>query len=361
MHSLHQIPLHMLMLAGLVGPLAAQDKSAPASPPTASTAPKAALVPQAYIGLHVNSLTEELQGKAGLTIPAGVGVNIIIVDPKGPSAGKVEVGDILTRLDDQVLVSPDQFRTLVRMRKPGDKLKLVAVRESAVKTIEVELTEKAVFERTAPTARSAGAAPAPDATNPLRITVNGQQIDLGSLPAGNGTVTQVGPGHVVIIGPNQGLPPEVLKQLEEMRARGLPIPPLDLQGFAQGAPVPDQLPNAQGGTVQQRSQTFSFSLGGPSTKSSSSSVASDEQGTVSLEEKDGKKHAVIKDADGKVTFEGDVTTEDQRAKLPAATRDRLKLVEGSFLSIQGQKPGKKAAGAAEPEAPKKKRNPKEGA
>lgn len=361
MHSLHQIPLHMLMLAGLVSPVVAQDKSTPATAPTASTVTKAALVPQAYIGLSVNSLTEELRGKAGVTMPEGVGVNVIIVDPKGPLAGKVEVGDILTRLDDQVLVSPDQFRTLVRMRKPGDKLKLVAVRESAVKTIEVELTEKAVFERTAPTVRSAGTAPAPDATNPLRITVNGQQIDLGSLPAGNGTVTQVGPGHVVIIGPNQGLPPEVLKQLEEMRARGLPIPPLDLQGFAPRVSVPDQVPNAQGGTTTQRSQTFSFSLGGPGAKSSSSSVASDDQGTVSLEEKDGKKHAVIKDAEGKVSFDGDVTTEDQRAKLPAATRDRLKLVEGSFLSIQGQKPAKKADGAAEPEAPKKKRNPKEGA
>lgn len=361
MHSLHQIPLHMLMLAGLVGPLAAQDKPAPASPPTASPAAKAALVPQAYIGLYVNSLTEDLRGKAGVTMPDSVGVNVIIVDSKGPSAGKVEVGDILTRLDDQVLVTPEQFRALVRMRKPGDKLKLVAVRESSVKTIEVELTEKAVFERTAPTARSAGTAPAPDATNPLRITVNGQQIDLGSLPAGNGTVTQVGPGHVVIIGPNQGLPPEVLKQLEEMRARGLPIPPLDLQGFAPGVSLPDQVPNAQGGTTTQRSQTFSFSLGGPGAKSSSSSVASDDQGTVSLEEKDGKKHAVIKDPAGNVTFAGDVTTEEQRAKLPAATRDRLKLVEGSSFSIQGQKPAKKADGAAEPEAPKKKRNPKEGA
>jgi hypothetical protein len=362
MNSLHQIPLHMLMLAGLIGPLAAQDKSAPASPLTASTATKAALVPQAYSGLYVNSLTEELRGKAGVTMPDGVGVNVIIVDPKGPSAGKVEVGDILTRLDDQVLVSPDQFRTLVRMRKPGDKLKLVAVRESGVKTIEVELTEKAVFERPAPTARSAGVAPAPAGqNNPLSITVNGQQIDLGNLPAGNGTVTQVGPGHVVIIGPNQGLPPEVLKQLEEMRARGLPIPPIGVPGFATGVPVPDQVPNAQGGTVQQRSQTFSFSLDGPGAKSSSSSVASDNQGTVSLEEKDGKKHAVIKDAAGNVTFAGDVTTEEQRAKLPAATRDRLKLVEGSSFSIQGQKPAKKADGAAEPEAPKKKRNPKEGA
>lgn len=361
MNSLRQIPLHMLLLAGLVSPLAAQDKTTPATPPS-SAAKKPALASQAYVGLYVNSLTDELRGKAGVTIPEGVGVNVIIVDPKGPSAGKVEVGDILTRLDDQVLVTPDQFRALVRMRKPGDKLKLVAVRDAAVQTIEVELTEKAVLERTTPTARAVpapatAATPGPNGANPLRITVNGQQIDLGNMPAGNGTVTQVGPGHVVIIGPNQGLPPEVLKQLEEMRARGLPIPPVGPQGLN----LPDQVPNANGGTMQQRTQSFSFSLGGPGAKSTSSSVASDAHGTVSLEEKDGQKHAVIKDADGNVTFDGDVTTEEQRAKMPAAARDRLKLVEGSSFSIQGLKPGKKADGTAEPEAPKKKRNPKEGA
>lgn len=361
MNSLRQIPLHMLLLAGLVSPLAAQDKTTPATPPS-SAAKKPALASQAYVGLYVNSLTDELRGKAGVTIPEGVGVNVIIVDPKGPSAGKVEVGDILTRLDDQVLVTPDQFRALVRMRQPGDKLKLVAVRDAAVQTIEVELTEKAVLERTTPTARAVpapatAATPGPNGANPLRITVNGQQIDLGNMPAGNGTVTQVGPGHVVIIGPNQGLPPEVLKQLEEMRARGLPIPPVGPQGLN----LPDQVPNANGGTMQQRTQSFSFSLGGPGAKSTSSSVASDAHGTVSLEEKDGQKHAVIKDADGNVTFDGDVTTEEQRAKMPAAARDRLKLVEGSSFSIQGLKPGKKADGTAEPEAPKKKRNPKEGA
>jgi hypothetical protein len=363
MHSLRQIPLHVLLLAGLVGPLAAQDKTTPATPPAASTAKKTAMVPQAYVGLYVNSLTEELRGKAGVTIPDGIGVNVIIVDPKGPSAGKVEVGDILTRLDDQVLVTPDQFRALIRMRKPGDKLKLVAVRDSAVQTIEVELAEKAVLERITPSPRVAGAQPS-TAVNPgangtttPRITVNGQQIDLGNMPAGNGTVTQVGPGHVVIIGPNQGLPPEVLKQLEEMRARGLPIPLVGPQGLT----IPDQMPKAQGGTMQQRTQSFSFSFGGPGAKSTSSSVASDAHGTVSLEEKDGQKHAVIKDADGNVTFDGDVTTEEQRGKMPAAARERLKLVEGSSFSIQGLKPEKKSDGAAEPEAPKKKRNPKEGA
>jgi len=358
MNALRQIPLHMLLLAGLAGPLAGQQAdSAPTAKP-AATKPAAL---QTYAGLSVNSLGDAQRAQAQVRIPDGVGLDVVLVDPQGPAAGVLEVGDILTRFDDQVLVAPDQFRTLVRMRKGGDKVKLVLVREAEAKTVELVLTEKAVPERrVAASPRAAGAAPTPG--SPLSITVNGQQIDLGNVPGGNGTVTQVGPGHVVIIGPNQGLPPDVKKQLEEMRARGLPIPPVDLSGGLAVDPTPG---NAAGkGSTQQFSKSFSFSFGGPGATTSSSSMASDDQGTVSLEQKDGKKHAVIKDKDGNVIFDGDVTTDDLRAKMPAGARDRLKLVEGSTFSIDGLggKPGlPKSGGAAEPEKPKKKRNPKEGA
>ena len=361
MNSLRHIPLHILMLAGLTGPLSAQERNAPA--PSAAPAAKSASLSYAYAGLNVAALNDEAKTKAGVSIPEGVGLRVVVVDPQGPSAGKVEVGDVLTRLDDQVLVSSEQFRTLVRLRKAGEKLKLVAVREGEVKTLEVELAAKSAPER----ARVAGAAPAPGAAaglgSPLSITVNGQQLDLGGMPGLGGTMTQVGPGHVVIIGPNQGLPPEVKKQLEEMRARGLPIPPIELPGVTALDPNPAQAQaDAQAGaTVRRESKSFSFSFGGPGATTTSSSVASDEHGTVSVEQKDGKKHAVIKDKDGNVTFDGDVTSEEARAKMPAEARDRLKLVEGSSFSIQGLKPGRKADGAVAPEPPKRKRDPKEGA
>jgi hypothetical protein len=126
---------------------------------------------------------------------------------------------------------------------------------------------------------------------------------------------------------------------------------------------------APGGTAQSFSKSFSFSLGS-TTGGSSSSMAADQDGTVSLEEKDGKKHATIKDPAGKVVFEGEVTTPEQRAALPEEVRRRLKLVEGNGFSIPGfNGPGAnpkaegKAKGGAAPaeEKPQKKRDPKEGA
>ena len=108
MNSLRQIPLHMLLLAGLLGTAEAKDKE------PASSAAKPAAVGVAYAGLNVGPRDE-----AVASVPAGVGIVVGFIDPKGPSVGKIEEGDILTRLDDQVLFNADQFRALVRTRQPA--------------------------------------------------------------------------------------------------------------------------------------------------------------------------------------------------------------------------------------------------
>jgi hypothetical protein len=87
-------------------------------------------------------------------------------------------------------------------------------------------------------------------------------------------------------------------------------------------------------------------------------MASDDEGTVSLEEKDGKKHAVVKDRDGKTLFDGDVTDKAAVEKLPADIRRRLKLVEGKGFTLPGFPLSPPAAPSEEP---KKKFDPKQGA
>jgi hypothetical protein len=360
------IPLHMLLLAGLIAPaiLPAQTAASPAA-----TAPAE---PLPYVGVNLGYLSEKVRAEhAQASIPAGIGILVGFVDPTGPAAGKVEEGDILTRFDDQILVNSSQFQSLVRLRKAGDVVKLTLVRGAEVQVVEVKLEGRVpkAFVNRPTTPRVAGAAPAAPtpptavAGGKASITVNGQPIEIDL----NGGNAQAGQGQVIVIGPNsQQLPPEVLKRLEEMRARGLPIPQLTQPGVGVGGSVTV----APGGAAQGFSKSFSFSLGGGS-GASSSSVAADESGTVSLEEKDGKKHATIKDPSGKVVFEGEVTTPEQRAAMPEEARRRLKLVEGNGFSIPGfTAPGgdPKAEGAAKggaapekAEKPKKKRDPKEGA
>ena len=320
MNTFRQIPLHMLLLAGLVGTAEAKEKE-PAAP-----AAKPAVAGVGYAGLNVGPRDE-----AAASVPAVVGIVVGFIDPKGPSVGKVEEGDILTRLDDQVLFNADQFRALVRTRQPGEKVKLTLLR--GPEPMVVELTLAARVDRE----------PRAEAKDGARAAARG-------LPPG---VTIVGPGGVI--------PPELLKQLQDLQAGVLPAP-----RSRSSIPSVDELRAQSGGGITN-TDTFSFSFG-PMTmfgfkggsKSYSSSMASDAEGSVTIQQEDGKKRAVIKDKDGKTTFEGDITEKGSVDKLPPEIRRRLQLVEGRGFSLPGN-PGAKPAGKSPAEETKKKFDPKQGA
>ena len=313
MNTFRQIPLHMLLLAGLVGTAEAKDK-AEAAP--ATKAEKASVAEKvAYAGLNVGPRAEG----ASASIPAGVGIEVGFIDPQGPSVGKVEEGDILTRLDDQVLFNADQFRALVRTRKPGDKAKLTLVRGAEPMVVELTL----------------GARPEEKGRPSVRKGRGADDVNNG-LPGVNGGV----------------IPPEVLRQLEDIRAGIVPPP-----AARSRIPTVDELRNRSGASSSSHSFSFSFGNGA---QTSSHSMASDGEGSISLEEKDGKKRAVVKDRDGKTIFEGDVTDQAAVDKLPADVRRRLKLVEGKGFVMPGFPGGTKTT-PAPAEEPKKKFDPKQGA
>jgi hypothetical protein len=312
MNTFRQIPLHMLLLAGLIGTAEAKDKE------PASSAAKPAAAGVAYAGLNVGPRDE-----AVASVPAGVGIVVGFIDPKGPSVGKIEEGDILTRLDDQVLFNADQFRALVRTRQPGEKVKLTLVR--GPEPMVVELTLAARTDR-----------------EPRAEAKDGARAPARGLPPG---VTIVGPGGMI--------PPELLKQLQDLQAGVLPAP-----GGRSNIPSVDEL-RARSGASMSSSHSFSFSFGSGA-KSSSTTKASDAEGSVTIQQEDGKRHAVIKDKDGNTTFEGDITEKGSVEKLPPAVRRRLQLVEGRGFSLPGN-PGAKPAGKPAAEEPKKKFDPKQGA
>lgn len=347
MNALRQIPLHVLLLAGLAASASSQETSPkPAAPkaPSADAAQPAGPV-QPYVGVNVLPLTPRFREQdLGTELPEGVGIVVGFVDPKGPAASVIQEKDVLTRLDDQVLVNPEQFRTLVRNRKPGQSVKLVRVRGAEVETVEVALASRPA---SAPLAASPRPALAQDPSVPggVRITINGQEIDPSQM-IGGGTVTFGTPGalggQVVIVGPGAGnLPPEIRQQLEAMRQRGLPVPQLDLEPASpsQGSAAPSR-----------RTTTFSrsFSLGtGSGVAVSSSSSYTDEQGTVQVRKDGDKRFATVKDAGGETLFDGEITTPDQLKSVPEPARERIKLADG----LVGALPGKPAPVAAPEAAP----------
>lgn len=375
MSPLRHIPLHVLLLAGLAASADAQETSPKSAAPKAATADAAqpSGPVQPYVGVNVLPLTPRFRDQdLGAELPEGVGIVVGFVDPKGPAAAVLQEKDVLTRLDDQVLVNAEQFRTLVRTRKPGQSVKLVRVRGADIETVDVALAARPLSQPIAAAPRPAFT-PDPSAHGGVRITINGQEIDPSQM-IGGGAVTFGAPGapggQVVIVGPGAAqLPPEVRQQLEAMRQRGLPVPQLDLD------PAGPPAGSAPSAGIRTGTTTFSrsFSLGTGSGVSGSSSYT-DEQGTVKVRSEGGKKFATIKDAQGETLFDDEITTPEQLKAVPEALRPRLALVDGpgvlpSFrrapsapeASKPESTPEASKPGAAPAPKPRKPIDPREGA
>ena len=97
-------------------------------------------VDHAYLGVHTSRLDNGLSYQLGL--PKGVHLQVDQVAPGSPAeqAG-IRLYDVLLRFDDQLLINPDQLKTLVRMRNPGERISLSILRQSKPISLSVELIE----------------------------------------------------------------------------------------------------------------------------------------------------------------------------------------------------------------------------
>lgn len=76
-------------------------------------------------------------------LPAGTGLTVTGVTPDSPAAkAGLQAGDVLAKLNDQVLVNNGQFTTLVRNMKEGDVVKLAVVRNGEARDVEATLASR---------------------------------------------------------------------------------------------------------------------------------------------------------------------------------------------------------------------------
>ncbi|MGC4031087.1 MAG: PDZ domain-containing protein [Tepidisphaeraceae bacterium] len=95
----------------------------------------------AYLGVATSVVTPALAAQLGL--PAGVGVTVDAVDANSPAlqAG-VQVHDVITKFDEQVVVNVQQFAVLVRLHKKGDAVPMQLVRQGKQTTLTAKLGER---------------------------------------------------------------------------------------------------------------------------------------------------------------------------------------------------------------------------
>jgi hypothetical protein len=85
-----------------------------------------------------------------LDLPAGVGLAVVQVAADGVVQGKLVANDVLHKLDDQILTSPEQLAVLVRGHQPGDTIKLTVIRKGKTEVLKVQLGATDARNVTAP-------------------------------------------------------------------------------------------------------------------------------------------------------------------------------------------------------------------
>jgi hypothetical protein len=244
----------------------------------------------AYLGVETMPVDPTVAVQLGLT--RGTGLVVRRVAEGSPAAGVLQQHDILTKLDDQILVNMPQFTVLVRNHKAGDEVKLTYIRGGKEFSVKARLGEREVPKLAWEPGIGMPALPFLD--------------DNG--PGGDILYRRAGPGLPALDDDEAG---NVMRIIGGDRMHWFARPRVHIVKRAGG-----------------KSSTI---LDLPS----GSFVFSDDEGSVELNAADGKRELTIKDKQGKVTFQGPLTTPEDHDRLPPEVKERLDVIGGAELDEDG--------------------------
>jgi membrane-associated protease RseP (regulator of RpoE activity) len=103
-----------------------------------SQTPGMPLADAAFLGLATDPIP--LERASDLNLPPGTGLSVVQLFPDGPAAkAGLQAGDVLAKMDDQLLVNPAQLRVLVRLHKAGEAAVFQIVRRGKPQEIKAAL------------------------------------------------------------------------------------------------------------------------------------------------------------------------------------------------------------------------------
>ncbi len=243
--------------------------------------------------------------RAQVDLPDGVGLLVENVVQDGPAdeAGLRQF-DLLVKFDDQLVCSPQQLDTLVRMAGAGATASLTIRRGGKEQVLEATVEERA------------------DGWQPFPVVPGGPWQPFPPMEAIPG-----GPPGA------DGLAEEIRRRVEEaLRAAqpGFAAPP---NGFMPLPPLPP-IPPLQPAPGVGRSQGMA--------------VASDADGTIEIRDQDGVRTVTIRDPAGKQIHAGPLGTAADLEAVPEKFRDKVRAAEGRLG--RGGPPWPEASPARPPRA-----------
>jgi hypothetical protein len=232
----------------------------------------------------------------------GLTVDQVARDAPAEAAG-LKVGDVVTNLNDQLLINPEQFAVLVRTFEPGASVTLRVLREGETMQIEAELGGRAL-----PELGPGGAAidhPPADAkrADPFDALLGLRDLDAEPMPAGPDHIDQM----------IHQLQLRMLQQREEMDR----IMQQMQEQMRQG-PAPQLQPLAPGAGLRVHAQ----------------STWSDGEHTLRLKDDGDTRRLNVTTQDGDVLFDGEVPDDGQIEGLPDDVQRKVDhLLKGNRIEI----------------------------
>jgi hypothetical protein len=233
----------------------------------------------AFLGVETMPVDRTVAAQLGL--PRDTGLVVRHVADGSPAASLLQEHDVLTKLDDQILIDMHQLSVLVRSRKAGDEVKLTVVRAGKETTVKAKLAEREV----------------PKMAGDFGLS------GFGGGP-GNMFFQQAGPGVPAMGGHEAG---DVMRMIGGDRMRWFSNPRVHV--------------------LKHKGEKGSTILDLPS----GNVVFSDDEGSVEVNSTDDKRELTVKNKKGEVTFKGPLNTPEDHDKLPPAVAERLKVIGGADL------------------------------
>jgi serine protease Do len=231
-----------------------------------------------FLGVSTAPVNRTLSSQLGL--PQDFGLVVVHVLEKSPAAEVLKEDDVLIRLDDQVLVDSRQLSVLIRAKREGEEVKLAVMRGGKELALKAKLSVHEV-------PKSMVFLPHPGAEGDFPGFERLQE-----LPG-------FGPEHAR----------DVMRMIDRERGRFLEGPGIHImKRKGKGSTVLD-MPNSN----------ISYS---------------DDEGAIEIKSDDKQRTLTIKDAKGKVTFQGPINTPEEREKLPPEVRQQLEKLNADSINLE---------------------------
>jgi hypothetical protein len=250
-----------------------------------------------WLGVSVEEGSEALAAQLGLA--SGSGLVVTYVSPESPAAkAGLQKNDVLAELESQLLVHPSQLRKLIQRRKEGDAVQLTFYRAGQKQTASATLGKTpagfGLFDEDAPWRAELRRLPEMLPPDALRDQIKALRDSLGNMKVDQSKVQE-----------------EVRRSLEQARKA--------LQDALRSSSNAAWGPAVKALKEIQRSRSFSEGGSSVTVRSTGQRVKSivkaDESGTIVLVSNP-KPHLTAHDKDGKLVFDGEIDTPEQRDKVP---------------------------------------------